>query len=286
MESAEKQLDNQIAIVTPENIAFHYRVAGPFRRLMAYLIDLMIQALVVAVAGTALLIAFGFAGLVGIGMFAVLITYFVLNWFYGGLFETFWNGQTPGKRAMRIRVIGADGQPITGMQAVARNFFRIADSVPIVFWVIPTYQVGLLTMAANNRFQRLGDWATGTMVVIEEPQRLYGVARVAEPEAIRLAGYLPTDFQVSRSLGRALSAYVQRRRTFPWKRRLEIAMHLAEPLRVKFDLPVGTNHDLLLCALYHRAFIAEPLEEADRGKSPFAPTAAAPPVLATAAMKH
>ncbi len=283
MPSTSQQLDNQIEIVTPENIAFRYRVAGPFRRLMAYLIDLAIQVAVVFIAAMVLLIAFGTVGLVGIGFFGVLIIYFLLNWFYGGMFETYWNGQTIGKRAMRIRVLSDNGQPINGLQAVARNFFRLADSVPIIFTLfpIPTYQVGLLIMSCNHRFQRLGDWATGTMVVIEEPQRLYGVARVDEPEAIRLASYLPTDFQVSRSLGRALNAYVQRRRSFPWKRRLEIAMHLAEPLRVKFGLPAGTNHDLLLCALYHRTFIAD-LPEQDEGASPFGPV----PAAAVAAMSE
>ena len=39
MPKAPRQLDSRIDIVTPENIAFHYLLAGPFRRLPAYLID-------------------------------------------------------------------------------------------------------------------------------------------------------------------------------------------------------------------------------------------------------
>jgi hypothetical protein len=128
--------------------------------------------------------------------------------------------------------------------------------------IFPTYLLGLLSTAMNDRFQRLGDLAAGTMVIVEEPQRHYGVARVNEPEAIRLAAELPAKIAISRSLARALSSYVQRRQAFPWRRRAEIAMHVAEPLRVKYGLPAGTSHDLLLCALYYRAFIADRVDEA------------------------
>jgi uncharacterized RDD family membrane protein YckC len=260
-------IDTRIEIVTPENIAFQYRVAGPFRRLPAYLIDVLIRIAVVAASAIIFSLAFGLVGLPGGGFGIALIGWFLLDWFYGGLFEAFWNGQTPGKRLMRLRVVSDEGQPINGLQAVLRNLLRSVDAVPLVFQV-PTYLLGLLASTMNDRFQRLGDLAAGTMVVVEEPQRHYGVARVNEPEAVRLAAELPAGFQVSRPLARALSSYVQRRQIFPWRRRAEIAMHVGEPLRIRFGLPAGTSHDLLLCALYHRTFIADRADEAD-GKSPF-----------------
>ena len=43
MSSASTPLDTTVDIVTPENIAFHYQLAGPFRRFPAYLIDVCIQ---------------------------------------------------------------------------------------------------------------------------------------------------------------------------------------------------------------------------------------------------
>ncbi|MBI3469552.1 MAG: RDD family protein, partial [Planctomycetes bacterium] len=167
----------------------------------------------------------------------------------GGLFETFWNGQTPGKRMMNIRVISVDGQPIRGWQAVLRNILRTADFLPM------GYLLGIVVAMVNERFQRLGDLFAGTMVVVEVPQRLYGVMRVNEPAVAELAAALPAGYRVSRSLARALATYVQRRRGFPWARRIEIARHLGEPLRTRFNLPVSTSYDLLLCALYHRTFI-------------------------------
>ncbi len=63
-----------------------------------------------------------------------------------------------------------------------------------------------------------------------------------------------------------LAAYVQRRLTFTWARCAEIAMHLGEPLRVRYGLPRGTSHDLLLCAMYYRAFIADRPQE-DTGET-------------------
>lgn len=270
MRNHPAQIDTTIEIVTPENIAFRYRVAGPYRRLPAYLVDLGIRTFLTVFG------AIGFAILAGgtglglmwwVGLTMVLV--FLLTWFYGGLFEALWNGQTPGKRLMQIRVVSVDGQPIGGLQAVLRNVLRSIDAQPICF-----YQLGLWTAMMNDRFQRLGDLACGTMVVVEERPWLQGVLRTGEPQAVEMAGRIPAGFQVSRKMARALAAYVQRRRTFPRPRRLEIARHLGEPLRRKFQLPPGTNLDLLLCGLYHRTFIADRVEEPIRSGSPFREPAA------------
>jgi len=260
-----QQLDNAIEIVTPENIAFRYQVAGPFRRLPAYLIDLLIRGMMF-VGGTILVwLVFGLAGLPGLGAGLSLVLWFALEWFYGGLFETFWNGQTPGKRLMRIRVLSVDGQPINGLQAVLRNVLRALDQQPVIFSL-----VGLVTASLNDRFQRMGDLACGTMVVIEEPQWFRGVIRLDDPEAIRLAGQIPPSFQASPTMARALAAYVERRGNILPMRRLEIAWHLAEPLREKLDLPPGTDPDMLLCGLYQRTFITDWGEQAAvRTGSPF-----------------
>jgi uncharacterized RDD family membrane protein YckC len=266
------QFDTGVNIITPENIAFQYRLAGPFRRIWAYLIDVLIRVAIYIVIAIVLGIAFGITGLGGLGDGLTYVLLFFLSWFYPGIFEALWNGQTPGKRLMHIRVLTIEGQPIQGWQAILRNFLRAADCMPVMF-----YQLGLWSAAVNDRFQRLGDIASGTMVVVEEPQRHFGVAKITEPEAIRLAGLLPAGFRPSRSLARALSTYVQRRQVFAWRRRAEIAMHLAEPLRIKFDLPPGTSHDMLLCALYLRTYIADRPDE-DAPQNPFMITPAVEPM--------
>lgn len=260
-------LDTAVEIITPENIAFRYRVAGPFRRLPAYLIDLAIR-IGVCIAGLILsLLAFSFLNLPGLGLATFFVLWFAISSFYGGVFEALWNGQTPGKRAMGLRVLTVEGGPISGWQAVLRNLLRIADMLPF-----QNYQVGLLSMLMTSRFQRLGDLAAGTMVVVEEPQWFHGVFQFHEPEVYRMAAQIPARFQASRTLARALASYAQRRQHFPWMRRQEIAYHLAEPLRQAFQLPSDTNPDLLLCALYQRTFITDRQEEPrpQSGASPFA----------------
>jgi uncharacterized RDD family membrane protein YckC len=284
----ETALDNTIEIVTPENIAFHYRVAGPFRRLPALLIDYVFRMSLLGLLWFLLFLLLGLAVwlfpplrsiadfLGGSAVAILLVLGFVLDWFYGGIFETYWNGQTPGKWLLGLRVVTTSGQPINGLQAVMRNVFRYADLFPFLslkmfnplfgqdlenslpdLYVIPTLLVGLGTMLLNRRFQRLGDLLCGTMVIIEERKWLAGVARLEDPRAAQLAAYLPVDFVVSRPLARALAMYVDRRRFFTVERRREVARHLAEPLIRQFGLMPDTSHDLLLCALYFRTFVAD-----------------------------
>ena len=217
MAAKTNQLDTHIEIVTPENIAFQYRVAGPFRRLPAWLIDLAIRGVALFVVSMIVAIIGGVPALGDLIVFLYYVLQFVIVFFYGGLFEAMWNGQTPGKRLLRIRVVTDRGEPINAVQAVLRNLMRFADAMP------GTYLVGLVAASMNRRFQRLGDLVCGTMVVIEERPWLYGVTQINEPEAIRLAGYLPANLEIPRSQRRALSAYVSRRRNFTAGRRADIA---------------------------------------------------------------
>ena len=207
MANSVAQLDTTIEIVTPENIAFDYRLAGPFRRFPAYLVDLAIRFGILAAMWTGLSLLAGIGG----GPLAVaiaLVAMFLLEWFYGGVFETYMNGQTPGKRMMGIRVLTVDGQPINGLQAVLRNILRTVDlypmlslemfGVPAPVYVLPTFMVGLVAMALNRRFQRVGDLVCGTMVVIEERQWLTGLIKLEDERAATLAEYVPPDFRVWR----------------------------------------------------------------------------------------
>jgi len=257
MAQRHAQIDSIIRVVTPENIAFEYRLAGPFRRLPALIIDWVICA----AAFFVFMIVVSFTiGLLsgGLAVAIFVVASFVIQWFYGGLFETFMNGQTPGKRLTGIRVLTTEGQPINGMQAIMRNLFRGADLFP----GLPC--LGLIVMTLNNRSQRLGDLVSGTIVVVEQNSWLTGVARLEDPRAIQLAGYLPPNFIVSRPLARALATYVERRRFFSPLRRREVAKHLGEPLLRQFGLPADTSYDLLLCALYYRTFIADRGEDEKR----------------------
>jgi uncharacterized RDD family membrane protein YckC len=266
MTSTTGQIDATVEVVTPENIAFQYTVAGPFRRFPAFVLDLFIRVGLFLAMAFALSLAAGLAGLPNLAAGGVLILWFVLDWFYGGVLETWLNGQTPGKWIAGIRVLSVNGQPINGIQAVIRNFLRSVDMFPLVsietFGIdapiyFPTFTLALLTMTLNGKFQRLGDIAAGTIVVVEERRWLTGVASMEDLRIPQLANDIPVDFPISRTLARTLSTYVERRRFFTGPRRREIARHVAEPLIERFGLPGDTEYDLLLCALYYRAFIAD-----------------------------
>jgi uncharacterized RDD family membrane protein YckC len=242
-----EQLDSTIRVVTPENIAFEYRIAGPFRRLPAYLIDFALTLLI----GVALPIVLLPMIVVSSGMytFIILVSFFAIRWFYGGVLEAVFNGQTLGKWLLGLRAVNYDGLPLNALQAVMRNVLREADLFILL--------AGLVVMMMNKRFQRLGDLVAGTIVIVEERHWLTGVAKLDDPRAIQLAAHLPPNFVISRSLARALATYVERRRFFHPVRRREVAKHLAEPLLAKFGLPADTSYDLLLCSLYYRKFIAD-----------------------------
>ena len=267
MVQREKPLDTTIEIVTPENISFDYRLAGPFRRLPAFLIDLFLRF---AILMGLFLVLTLFEALVfssnGLSTAVVLVIWFLMEWLYGGLLETYWNGQTVGKKLMGIRVISSDGQPINSMQAMLRNVLRFADMMPLVPFEaitgfpaqlpIPLCTFALVIPLLNSRFQRLGDIVCGTMVIMEEKQGLMDAPRFEDPRVAQLAAELPPGFKISRSMARALATYVDRRTLFSPPRRREISEHLAKPLLGKFRLPADTSYDLLLCSLYHRAFLS------------------------------
>ncbi|MFO0908477.1 MAG: RDD family protein [Isosphaeraceae bacterium] len=247
--TSTESLDTTIRLVTPERIVFLYPLAGPFRRVFAYLIDVCLLFLLVIVAlVVSLLLSLG--SLSGLG--PALVAYFALVWGYGALCETVLNGQTPGKRALGIRVVSETGVPITGAQAVLRNLVGAVDGLIPFF-----YMLALASMLLTRRFQRLGDLAAGTMVVVEERQRQSGVIKIDEPDVKRLLPYLPLQIAAGPELARALSDYVTRRERFGPSLREEMAAPLARPLRARYGLPSEFRSDIVLCALYHRVFLGD-----------------------------
>ncbi len=257
-----QQIDSHIRVVTPENIGFEYRVASPFERLVAFLIDALIMILVIGVVCILSVLLFGYFGAEGMGMGVALVTYFLISWFYGGVFETFWNGQTPGKRSLGLRVLQTDGSPINAGQAVLRNFLRFVDSQPFY-----TYLVGLASTAMTRRYQRLGDLACGTMVVAEDRSRATRFNEINDVLLGPVENLLPPGALPSRALAKAISQYVDRRRYFGPARRAEIARHVGEVFVKQHNLPPGIDHDALLCVLYRRAFLTNRDQEVPRSKS-------------------
>lgn len=283
-------LDTRVEVAAPENIVFRFRVAGPFQRLVAFLVDVVVRLMAVA---TVVLFsglvgaAFGVSGSGGALVGLVLCTWFALDWGYGAILEAAWNGRTIGKRLQGLRVVGIDGRPINAMQAMLRNVLRSADMLPAVplawyddswWWApVPICVVGLASAAANRRMQRLGDLAAGTMVILEE--RLSPLPGSSAAEDARLAEALedlPIQLAVAPRTAAAIAQYVERRARLAPGRREEVASLLGETLRSRLrieptDDRTPLSNDLLLCALHARLYAvgaSDPSEAAEEQRPP------------------
>ena len=246
---SEPPIDGVVQFVTPERIVFEFALGGPFRRFVAYLLDLALVA-VLAVAALVLSMVLATGSTAGLG--PALVAYLLLSWGYGAFCESVFSGQTAGKRAMGLRVLSDRGVPITAAQAILRNLVGAVDGL------LPfCYLLGLSSMLLSARFQRLGDLAAGTMVIKEERRPRAGLVKVLEPRVQSILDRLPMRIAASSSLARALSDYVRRRNRFSRGLREEMAEPLAAPLRERFALPAAEPADAVLCAIYHRVFLGE-----------------------------
>jgi uncharacterized RDD family membrane protein YckC len=157
------QSTERLKIDTPEQIALELPIAGIGSRFLAIAIDTVLQV-VLFLAGVLTLASLGplltlTPFLAPFGPAVLVLFLFCLYWGYFAFFETVWKGQTPGKRAGRIRVIKASGRPINAYEAIGRNLVRAIDFLPGM------YAVGVTCMMLSRRSQRLGDYVAGTVVV-------------------------------------------------------------------------------------------------------------------------
>jgi uncharacterized RDD family membrane protein YckC len=158
--------EETLDIQTPENVAFGYQVAGIGSRFLASLVDTIIVGLLQFVILVLLILVLRaldgstFADQLSAWLVALLgLIAAIFYWGYYIFFEMLWNGQSPGKRWVGLRVIRADGTPITLSESLIRNLARIVDFLPAA------YGVGIVTMFIDRQSRRLGDLAAGTLVV-------------------------------------------------------------------------------------------------------------------------
>jgi len=160
-------MENEIgrySIDTPEQVALEFDLAGMGSRFMAVLVDHLIQFVGIMLFAMIFWAVGAVLGPVWAIALLVLLV-FVVEWGYFTIFETLWNGQTPGKRLVKVRVIKTSGRAITVFEAMTRNLIRIIDFLPSL------YLVGMVAMFIDPKNRRLGDMAAGTLVVHEREER-------------------------------------------------------------------------------------------------------------------
>ena len=256
---------DQFSIETPEQVDLQFPIAGVGSRFIAVMIDHLIQAVpyVLLMIGLAIFASNtkSAAGSDKLDTAAkwVIAGFIFLNflwiWGYFALFEGYWNGRTPGKYVMKLRVLKDSGRSITLFESMARNLLRFVDVFPSMYFT------GVVTMLCNKQNKRLGDLAAGTIVVherlAEQPLMRYAdaastpsftpqaqVARAASETLLpadAVAKLKPEDLHVIETFfGRALDLSLQTRS--------QLAERLAEGMSAKMGSarPAGMEAERML----------------------------------------
>ncbi|RYZ41096.1 MAG: RDD family protein [Myxococcaceae bacterium] len=156
-----------VDVATPERVALSLPVAGIGYRCLAWAVDASLLfffwvALYFVVTLLVSDVLGAFQALSGLVQTLLAVGLFATQWLYWTLAEVFFHGQTPGKRALRIRVVREDGSPVGFFESAVRNLCRAVDFLPVM------YATGCITMLLDARHRRLGDLLAGTVLVREE----------------------------------------------------------------------------------------------------------------------
>jgi len=243
-----QRLEQVVDVETPELVVVSYTIAGLGSRLYAALIDLLLCALLfIAVAiGIAILLprqriaaAVRSDSSTALAMAALVILQFAILWGYYLLFEGLRDGQTPGKRMLRLRAVRDGGFSVGFAASAVRNLMRIVDLQPIF-----TYLVGIGSIAFSKSGKRLGDMVAGTIVVRESlvRQPISEPARPATPALALSAQLSDSEFQL-------LDRWAARRNGLDVERRRQLTEQVAR--RFAHLLPDdGTGDAARLSRLY------------------------------------
>jgi len=149
---------NKIKINTVQNVEIEYNVANVGERILAFIIDGFVIAFYCIAVGM-LIATFNINETENIFILLMLIFIFLPFFFYHLLMEVFFNGQSIGKMAMKIKVIRLDGESPSIGNYLLRWLLRLVDIA------ISQGGIAVLTILLSEKGQRLGDIAAGTTVV-------------------------------------------------------------------------------------------------------------------------
>lgn len=146
---------SEVVITTPEHVPIRLEPAGAGSRFLATLIDsFMITAISTTLGSLLFIVLPG-----GIAAALIITINFILTWGWHVFFETKKQGRTPGKRALRLRVIDSRGLPVSLYQSLVRNIVRALDFAPAF------YGIGAIALLLSPTRRRLGDVVADTLVI-------------------------------------------------------------------------------------------------------------------------
>jgi uncharacterized RDD family membrane protein YckC len=256
------ETEETLIIETPERVPLAFALASIGNRFIAVAIDHGIQYSAIAAA------AWFFLSITGTNIFEsegstasewlsempkwtlaiMILILFLLFSGYFIFFEWVWNGQTPGKRLMKLRVIRDDGRPITLWESVARNLLRVFDAAPGFF--LPVYSVGLIVIFLSGRDQRVGDIFAGTVVIRERTDEAPSFDEtfsnpVSDAAFIRVQPKIELNMDVGPLTEREVEvaeSFLRRRWDLSERQRLWMAWRVALPLMYKLKPDYGIEN--------------------------------------------
>lgn len=248
-------MSRSITVVTPENITVTYQVAGFASRFMAFIVDLTIQLLLLLLVGTTLRYTVGGAEGSGISAASIvsavgILVIFLIVLAYAIFFEMLWGGRTPGKRLFGLRVIREGGYPITFLASAIRNILRFIDfglvplpGTPLVLWGLP----GLLTIFFSPAYKRIGDYAAGTLVIVELGATPFNTQRLSAALPPNVVALLPCIKNLDRLTAdeyRMIRRFTARRGELEMVVQASIGERLAVPLMQKLEIDAPIRFQL------------------------------------------
>ena len=263
--SAALATEDILIIETPERVPLHFALASIGNRFLACAIDHALQALTIILMAIAFTVIANYSSLGDqlsnapkwVKAVLILIVFLIISGYFA-FFEWIWNGQTPGKRWLKLRVIREDGRPVTFWEAAVRNLLRTVDMMPA-----PFYSIGLISVFVSLSDQRIGDMVAGTVVVREREAEAPAFTQVfASPvsdPALRRS-FKPVDFvaelnALTESEIEVVETFLRRRWDLVDMARQWMAWRVALPimykLRPTYDLATFT-YEGFLEELLHR----------------------------------
>ena len=235
----------------PEEINLQVEVANVGSRTLAILVDLALGGLILFIVyALTMLLARNLADdwLTRLSSNALqtvlMLLIFGFQWGYFNFFEWIWNGQTPGKRLLHLRVIKVDGSPVSGIDVVLRNLSRPIDTLG------PMGLIGLLMIFVSRKAQRLGDLMARTLV-IHETQIDWSIFDQIESTAASTAVATPA-IRLTSEQWELLHRYLNRRDQFEAEARRRLAHSIRETLK-----PAVQGTDLALSPLAPEDWLVE-----------------------------
>lgn len=233
-------MPDTLQIRTPEGIHFSLPLASPALRGIAVFIDALFLSVLARVCSSVAQVLQVIS--IDVAQAVTVLAYFLLSFAYSITLEWRWNGQTVGKRLLRLRVVDARGLRLTFSQVVMRNLMRTFDALPFF------YAVGGVAAWISPLRQRLGDLAADTVVIVLTPQATPNTDTLTAGHWNSFRAYPRVEARLRQNISPEEATLIfqalSRRDTLEPAARLRLYHEMADTLRARVSLPPELAEDL------------------------------------------